>query len=172
MGKTGFLHSVQGGAMNPTTMPTTTHYEDAYGLEMDRAIAAEVASLSPIARLNSSAIDIYKSIFWFAPAFDEWMNTAAQAITLCMELQSNCLMLFAQASRLPGVFWSGVAQPDSGEQEQPSAEQLARSMDIAIGERYSAADEVVEIHVEAPPQPETESWESEEEFIAFRARAA
>jgi hypothetical protein len=139
---------------------------------MDRAIAAEVASLSPIARLNSSAIDIYKSIFWFAPVFDEWVNTAAQALTLCMELQSNCLTLFAQASRLPDVFWSGVAQADSSEQTQPSAEQLERSMDVAIGERYSDVDEVVEIRVEAPPQPKAESWESEEEFIAFRARAA
>jgi hypothetical protein len=86
--------------------------------------------MKQIVCLNSCMPKIYRIAFLFAPVPD----TAAQAFASCMELQQNWLALLA-----PYVFSHvSTAASNSGSQAQPTADELAHYMDIAIGERFTA----------------------------------
>lgn len=105
---------------------------------MDQALGIEEASLSTAFVLNSYAIDICKNAFWFAPIVGNLLDMAAQSVACSMELQKNWLTLLAPHALLhPATPHSRVAST-SGGQAQPTAEELACSMDIAIGARLIA----------------------------------
>jgi hypothetical protein len=83
---------------------------------MDQAIAIEKASQATVVSFNSCMLDV----------FGNSLEMTAKSFAFCMELQMNWLTMFA-----PHAF-SHVAA--AGEQAQPSADEVALSMDIAVGE--------------------------------------
>jgi hypothetical protein len=171
--------SSQGGAMKTKTIPTGSNaalslvpskesrtvnagfpydFQDLCLQAMDRAIGIEKASLATVVGLNSSAVDIYKNAFRFAPVFGELLDATAKSFTLCIELQMNWLtMMVPHASR-------------SGGQAEPPAEELAHSMDIAIGERDTTQSNAVTSNSYNQAKP-TEEIPERSMGIAMRARA-
>jgi hypothetical protein len=99
---------------------------------IDPAMEVERAPFSKVASLNSSLLDLYANAFWFAPAFGYLPETAAKSFASCMELQQNWLALLVPRAS------SSVAS-GSGSQAQPTPEELAHYMDIAIAERFEAS---------------------------------
>jgi hypothetical protein len=134
-------------------------FQDLCSLAMDQAMGIEKASLTTVVRLNSSVIDIYKNAFWFAPVFGDLLDTAAKSFAFCIELQMNWLtMMMPHAS-------------SSESQAESPAEELAHSMDIAIGERDTTRSNTVMSISGSQAQPTAEVPERNME-TAMRARAA
>ena len=132
-------------------------FQDLFSFGMDQAIEIQKASLSTVVCLNSCAIDIYQNAFWFAPVLSNLFDAAAQSFTFCMELQLNWLTLLIPASH--------AASPSS------SAEELAHSMDIAIGEQATAtaSSSTVASSSGTQAQPKAEVLETDMD-IAIGAR--
>ena len=124
---------------------------DVRSREIDQAME-EKASPLMVVRLNSYVLDIYKNAFMFAPAFGYLLDTAAGTL----------LNVAAPSSTVAG---------SSRGQAQPTAEELAHSMDIAIGERFIAPSSTVTSISGGQAQPTEEVPESSME-IAIAARAA
>jgi hypothetical protein len=149
---------------------------DVRSREIDQAME-EKASPLMVVRLNSYVLDIYKNAFMFAPAFGYLLDTAAKSFALCMEWQVNCLTLMASRAKEGYGTLLNVAAPSSTVagssrgQAQPTAEELAHSMDIAIGERFIAPSSTVTSISGGQAQPTEEVPESSME-IAIAARAA
>lgn len=100
---------------------------------MDRAIAIQKVSLSTFFSLNSFAVDIYKNALWSTPGFGNLLDMTSQALDFTMELQMNWLTMLA-----PHALWHittprSLVASTSGRQNEPAADELAYSMDIAIG---------------------------------------
>jgi hypothetical protein len=114
-------------------------YQNLCYFGLDRATEIEKASLATVVCPNSCVLDIYKNAFWFAPEVGTLFDSAAESFAFCMELQMNWLQLAALA--LSGV--STVASSSGRSQVRPTAEVLAQSMDIAIGERFTAPHSTV-----------------------------
>ena len=74
-------------------------FQDLCSFAMDQALVIEKASQATAASLNSYAIDFYKSSLWFAPAFNDLLDMAAQNLAFCMELQMNWLTLLTLTPR-------------------------------------------------------------------------
>lgn len=128
--------------MNSRTMPASSpppdaglpgDFQDLYGLAMDGALGLEKASLSTVVCLNSYVFDMYQDALRFTPVFGNCFGVAAQALAFSMELQMNWLRLLVPHTLLPRV--SGMA---SSSGNQPIADELADSMDMAIGARVAA----------------------------------
>jgi hypothetical protein len=102
---------------------------------MDRATEIEKASLATVVCLNSCVLGIYKSAFWFEPEVGTLFDTAAESFAFCMELQMNWLHQLASLA-LSDV--RTVATSFGNSRAHPTAEVLAQSMDIAIGDRFVA----------------------------------
>jgi hypothetical protein len=128
-------------------------FQDLFSFGMDRAIEIQKASLSTVVCLNSCAIDIYKNAFWFMPSLGGLFETAAQSFASCMDLQLNWLTMPITASRNAAI-------------PSPSAEELANCMDIAIGERVTAASSCG-----TQDQPKAEALETDMD-VAIGERAA
>jgi hypothetical protein len=102
---------------------------------MDQALGIEKASLATVVSLNSCVLDIYQDALRFTPVFGNLFDMAAQAVACSMKMQMNWLTLLTPQH---------VATPDSrvastsGGQAQPREEDLAHSMDIAIGAQSTA----------------------------------
>jgi hypothetical protein len=106
----------------------TVDFQNLCGLGMDRAIGIEKASL-----------DIKKKASWFAPLLGYLFNTVTKAFASCMESQRNWLNM-----RVPcATSHVGTAASNSSSQAQSTPDELAYSMDIAIGERFTAPDRTV-----------------------------
>jgi hypothetical protein len=151
-------------------------FRDLCSSAMDRAIGIEKASLAAAVDLNSSVIDIYKNAFWFAPVFGEILDTAAKSFESCMKLQMNWLTLMVphaegSASSLSAAAPSSTVASSFGNQAQSTAEELAHSMDIAIGEGGSTQINAVTSISGGQAQPAAEAPERTME-IAMTARAA
>jgi hypothetical protein len=109
------------------------NFQDLCSFAMDQALGIEKASLSTVVTLNSCVLDIYREALRYTPVFGNLFDLAAQAVACSIELQMNWLTLLApQHVATPG---STVAS-NSGRQNNPTDEDLAHSMDIAIGERF------------------------------------
>ena len=112
----------------------TVDFRDVCSLGMDQAIGVE-----------------QKKVSWFAP-FGKFFKSAAQAIGFCVEMHRSWLSLLAPhaSSRV-----STVAN-NSSSQSQPTPDELAYSMDTALGLRLvgvpgnAAAIRAVRV---AQPQP-------------------
>jgi hypothetical protein len=139
--------------------------QDLCSLAMDQAIGIEKASLTTVVRLNSSVIDIYKNAFWFAPVFGDLLDTAAKSFAFCIELQMNWLTIMVPHANEVAAPSSTVAS-SSGSQAPPTAEELAHSMDIAIGAQFEIPSRTV---VQAQPTAEVLESDLDSEI---RARAA
>jgi hypothetical protein len=164
-----YLFSFQGGAMNPRTMPASSpppnagfpgDSQDLFSLGMDWAIEIEKASLATVISLNSCVLDIYKNALWFTPASGNLLDMASRALAFSMELQTNWLTVLAPHAS------SHVAT--QGRQAQPTADELAYSMDIAIGAQFEVPSSTVAGSSGVQAQPTADAPESN---IAIGARA-
>jgi hypothetical protein len=108
--------------------------QDLCNSAMDQALGIEKASLAPIAGLNSCLRGMVERALDFSPVFGNHLQAVSQVFAFSMELQLNFLNLLAPP------FWSHASQGEviSAGQHQPAADELAQSMDVAIGEPYSA----------------------------------
>ncbi len=115
-------------------------FQDLCSRVMDQALGIEKAALSTAVSLNSCALDIYQDALWFTPVFGTLFDTVFQALTSMEELQMYWFTLLApQHVATP----SSAVAGNSGTKAQPSADVLAHSMDIAIGERFTAPGSTV-----------------------------
>jgi ABC-type enterochelin transport system permease subunit len=139
---------------------------------MDRLIGIEKASLTTVVCFSSCILAIYKSAFWFVPELGKLFDTASESLAFCTELQLDLLDQLASLA-LPGV--STTASSSGSSQSQPRAEVLAYSMDIAIGEQFTAPRSTVTgiSGGQAPPQRKVKAQVLEHSMdIAIGARAA
>jgi hypothetical protein len=130
---TPFLMAANEGKTPNAGVPVEFQHLCNFGME--GAIEIEKASLATVVCLNSCVLDLYKNAFWFAPEVGNLFDTAAESFAFCMELHRNWLDQLASLA-LSGE--SAVAS-SSGRQAKPKADALAHSMDIAIGERFTAS---------------------------------
>jgi hypothetical protein len=130
---TPFLMAANEGKTPNVGVPVD--FQDLCNFGMGRATEDEKASLATVVCLNSCVLDLYKNAFWFAPEVGNLFDTAAESFAFCMKLHLNSLDQLASLT-LPGV--RTVATSFGSSQTQPTAEVLAQSMDIAIGERFPA----------------------------------
>jgi hypothetical protein len=110
-------------AKNAALSANTVDFHDRCSLEMDQAIGNEKSSL-----------DITTKASWFAPV-DRLFKAASQAIGFCVGMHRSWLSLL-----VPHVssHRSTVAS-NSGGQSKPSPDELAYSVDVAIGPQHGAA---------------------------------
>lgn len=137
-------------------------FQDLCSYAMDRALGIEKVSLDTVVSLNSCVIDTCKNAFWFSPALGDLFDTVAQAFASCMELQLSLLNLM-------GSHVSDTMESLSGFQAQVTAEVLERSMDIAIGVRFTAPISMVAIsgsHTHPPAKVAESSAETANEARA------
>jgi hypothetical protein len=120
-------------------------------------------SFAAFVRLNSCVVDIYKNSLWFEPAFGNFLDIASQAIASSMELQMNGLIM------LTPLFLSHASAGSSGNQSQPAAEELAASIDIAIGAQFTVSGSTVETISGAQARPVKEVEETESMSMAIGA---
>ena len=115
------------GAMERETLHSgsTADFQDLFDLGMQQIVC-----------LNSCMIEIYRSAFLFAPVPGNLYDTAVQAFEYCVELQQNWFTLLVSCAA------SSMSSCPSIE-VQPTPDELAYSMDIAIGERITAPGSVV-----------------------------
>jgi hypothetical protein len=138
---------------------------------MDHALGIEQASLATVVSLNSSVLDIYKSSLWFTPVLGNLLDMVSQAVACSMELQMSWLTLMAPfASSHVAAAGSTVAS-SSGSQAQPTADELAYSMDIAIGPQFTAPASAVTSISAGKARPKADVLERSMD-IAVGARAA
>jgi hypothetical protein len=128
---------------------------------MDQALGIEKASLTPVGGVNSCPPDLYKNALWFTPIYGNHPGMASKALAFSMEMQMSWLTLLAPhaLSHVSKVTSSSSSQAQLNEEElafsmdialgervappsrmvaKPEAEAVAQSMDIAIGERFAA----------------------------------
>ncbi len=117
-------------------------FQDLCSFGMDQALGLEQVSLVAVANLNLCALDIYKNALWSNPVFGNFLDITSQVLAFSLEMQMNCLSLLAPHAWVPV---STVAE-GSG----PHAAELERSMDIAIGERFTPAGAVTSISDRRP----------------------
>jgi hypothetical protein len=110
--------------MNPSA--EQANYQDLCGFGLAQAIENEKTALSALVRINSYLLDVYKGAFPFAPVHRNFLYFSAQALARLMEFQMNWF------SPVPSTF--APAKDDSSNQQ--TDDELAYSMDIAIGERH------------------------------------
>ncbi len=103
-------------------------FQDLCAFAMDQALGIEKASLSTVVSLNSSVLDFYQEALRFNPVFGNLIDMVSQAVACSIELQMNWLSLLAP-------YDSSTVAGTSGGETQPTPDDLAHSMDIAIGAR-------------------------------------
>ncbi len=101
---------------NAAPSANTVDVQDLCGLRMDRAIGIEKKKAS-----------------WFAPV-GKLFKAAAQTIGFCMEMRRSWLSLLTPHASSH----VGSAASNSSSHSKLSPDELAYSMDIAIGERFTA----------------------------------
>jgi hypothetical protein len=109
--------------------------QDLCSSAMDQALGIEKASLAPVVGSHSCLLGMYERALSFTPVFGNYLEAVSQALASSMELQLKFLNLLA----LP--VWSHASQGEviSAGQHQPTADELAQSMDVALGEQYTAS---------------------------------
>jgi hypothetical protein len=130
------MHLVEAERDNTPNAGFTADFQDLFNLELEQVIELEKETLATAVRLHSYVLDLYRNAFWFAPLFGNLFDAGVRAIASCMESpQGWFALLVPQAGR----------RVESGYEmhAQPSADQLAHCMDIAIGERFTASGSTV-----------------------------
>jgi hypothetical protein len=108
--------------------------QDLCSLAMDQALGIEKVPLAPVVSLNSCLLDPSKNALWFTPAFGNHLGMASQALAFSMEMQMGLIALLAPHA----MSHLSTVTSSSGSQDQPNEDELAYSMDIALGERFTA----------------------------------
>jgi hypothetical protein len=124
-------------------------FQDLCSLAMDQALGIEKESLTPVVSFNSYSLDLYKNAFCIVPVLSNLSDAAAHASAFCVELEMGWIALLAPHA-LSHV--STVAR-SSRSQDQPNEEELAFSMDIALGESFAAPGSTVATSSGIPAQP-------------------
>jgi hypothetical protein len=127
-------------------------FQDLCSLAMDQALGIEKESLAPVVGFNSRLLDLYKNAFCIAPVLSNLSDAAAHAFALCVELQMGWIALLAP-NTLSHV--STVASCSSS-QDQTTPDELAFSMDIALGERVAPPSRMVASTFGKQAQPTAE----------------
>ena len=117
--------------MNNRTMPTNqaapsaiaVDFQERCSLGMDLAIGND-----------QSSADIKTEASWLAPV-GKLFNAAAQAIGFCVGMHRNWLSLLASHA----LSQTSTVASNSGSQSQKSPDELAYSIDVAIGPQHVAA---------------------------------
>ncbi len=165
--------------MKPRTTPASSpppdagfpiDFQDLCSRAMDQALGIEKVSLSTVVSLNSCVLDIYQEALRLTPVFGNLFNLAAQAVACSIELQMKGFTLMTgQHVATPG---SAFVSP-SGTKAQPTAEELAQSMDVAIGEKLIAPGSTVTSISRGQVKHKAKANVLERSMdIAIRARAA
>ncbi len=110
---------------------STVDFQDQCSLGMDQAIGIEKDFLPTGVRLDFC---VDKKTSWFAPV-GKLFNVAAQAIGFCMEMRRSWRSLLAPQA----LSHVSTAASNPNRQSHPSPDELAYSMDIAIGPQHVAA---------------------------------
>jgi hypothetical protein len=119
-------------------------FQELCGQAMDQALGVEKVSLSTLVDLNSTLFDIYKNSFWLAPVFSDFLDAAAKAFTLCIDLQMSCLAVALPHAKLGSEALSQLAAPgcavwgNLGSQAHPAVEEVEQQMDVAMGKAIAA----------------------------------
>jgi hypothetical protein len=168
-----FLFSFQGGVMTAGTKTARSvplplaaakkdqtpnagfpfDFQDLCSLAMDQALGIEKESLVPVVGFNSRLLDLYQNAFCIAPVLSNLSDAAAQVFASCVELEMGLIALLAPHT-LSRV--STVASSSGSSQDQPNEEELAYSMDIALGERFAAASRMDASNSSSQAQPNEE----------------
>jgi hypothetical protein len=127
-------------------------FQDLCSLAMDQALGIEKESLAPVVGFNSCLLDLYQNAFCIAPVLSNLSDAAAQVFASCVELQMGLIALLAP-NTLSHV--STVAS-SSRSQDQTTPDELAYSMDIALGERFAAASRMDASNSGRQAQPKAE----------------
>jgi len=129
------LFLVEAKKSQPPELRCPVDFQDRCSRAMDQAMGIEIdkVSLATVVNLNSCLIDAYKNALCFTPAFGDLLGTTAKSFALCMDLQMSGLNLLAShpLSRV------STNASGSGRGDEPTAEELAHGMDIAIGEMFT-----------------------------------
>jgi len=137
---------VEGGAVNSTFIPADHASSSAFiggiqdftSLEMNRTIGKKEVSNPSLASGSSSKSDVLdvpaKKASLFAPV-EKLFKAAAHAVVSCMEMQRSWLARFAAHA----MSRASTAASSSGNVPKPTPDDLAYSMDIALGERLTAS---------------------------------
>jgi cell division septation protein DedD len=107
---------------------------DSYSLGMDRVIGNQAAPLPTGAGLNPSVGGPNKKSSWFSPV-GKLFKVAAYALASCVEIQRS---LFSQLAPR-AVPHRDNAAGNASRRPQPSPDELAYSMDMAMGNRLAAS---------------------------------
>jgi hypothetical protein len=129
----------------------SVEFQDLYSYAMDQALGVQKESLVPVVGVNSCLLDIYKKALWLTPTFGNHLDMA-QALGLSMEVQMSWLALLVRhvTSHVSTVVSS------SGCRDRMTPDELAYSMDIALGERFTAPGSTVASSSGSPAQPKAE----------------
>lgn len=124
-------------------------FQDLCAQEMDRALGIHKASLDSAVQLHScamelyQALDLYNNAAQFAPALAALIDAAAKSFAHCMELHAHCMEIHRAWLTLLAPHALACTEASTFLHEtEATAEELASSMDIAIGERHVAGDEM------------------------------
>ena len=128
-------------------------FQDLYSLAMDQALGIEKESLSPVVGSKSCLLDLYKNSFCIASVLSNHSDTAAHALASCVELQMGLIVLLAPHA----LSQVSTETSCSSSQDQPNEEELAFSMDIALGERFTASGRMPACTSSKHTQPEPEA---------------
>lgn len=118
---------------------------EAYSLAMDQALGLQKTSLTAVSEWNAQAIEL---VWSFAPALWDFFGVSVRTATNCAQWARffatlPLTMTTSQSLQLPG---GGLVVCDSTEQ---AADDLARSMDLAIGAESAAGLEIEDLSVAA-----------------------
>ena len=131
--------------------------QDLCSFAIDQAIEIEKLSCLMFAGLNSCTLEIYKNTLPLQPVCGCLLDLVSQAMAFSMELQWNGLTML-----IPFAF-SNLNTPESyGNETQPTGNELAESMDIAIGATFTAPFCAVQSISSIRAQPEQQVPEREQ----------
>jgi hypothetical protein len=128
-------------------------FQDLCSLAMDQALGIEKESLTPVVSFNSYSLDLYKSAFCIVPVLSNFSDMATHAFASCVELQMGLIALLAPHP----LSQVSTVTSCSSSQDQPNEEELAFSMDVALGERFAASSRMLACTSGKHAQPEEEA---------------
>ena len=128
----------------PSNIGFSIDFEDLCSYAMDRALGVERISLDTAVDLNANVLDLYRNSLRLAPGFSDFLDAAAKAFALCMNLQMSWLALMWPQAKPGATALSQFAVPagtvasHSGKSAKQAAEEAERSLDVVIGRGNAA----------------------------------
>ena len=114
-------------------------FQDLCSLAMDQALGFGRESLAPVVGFNSCLLDLYKDAFYIVPVLSNLSDAAAHAFAICVELEMGWVALLAPHA---STHVSPVVSISASSHDQTTPDELAYSMDIALGERFAATSKM------------------------------